>query len=88
MSSYIGHAPAFLSSLERQPFGPTKTTVDHLQLDSLASRMLGARTQGRHGRGGAGPRQAERGIKGGICEELWAGDGDGEKGFAPISAHL
>lgn len=65
MSSYLGHAQAFLSSLETQPFRPTETTADPLQLDSLASHMLGDRTQGRHGRGEAEPRWAERSTKGG-----------------------
>lgn len=51
--------------MERQPFRPTETTADPLQLDSLASHMLGARTQGRHGRGEAEPRWAERSTKGG-----------------------
>lgn len=60
MSSHLGNAPAFSFSLERQPSRPTETTADPLQLDSLASHMLGARAQGRHGLGWAGPRWAER----------------------------
>lgn len=65
MSSYLGNAPAFPFSLERQPSRPTETTADPLQLDSLASRMLGARAQGRHGQGWAEPRWAERNTRAG-----------------------
>lgn len=90
MSSHLGNAPAFPFSLERQPSRPTETTADPLQLDSLASRMLGARAQegtARAGQGRDGLRKT-RGQGGLGCEGRCGRHGDGEKGFAPLSAHL
>lgn len=94
ISTGLLHHPTLAMPQLFSPVLRDSLTADPLQLGSLASDMLRVKTRGRHGQGEAGQkcvREAqtlERWWWGaGMCEEMWE-HRDGEKGFAPLPAHL